>query len=58
MDKNLIWELKEQTGNGMFDCKKALEETGGDLTKAAAWLQERNRPSLVRLDTNRKMTSC
>ena len=28
---NLIKDLREQTGAGMLDCKKALEETKGDF---------------------------
>ena len=30
----LIKELRELTGSGMSDCKKALDETGGDIKKA------------------------
>src|SRR5712691_7025506 len=30
----LVAELRARTGAGMMDCKKALEETGGDLEKA------------------------
>src|SRR5213080_2859427 len=30
----LVGELRARTGAGMMDCKKALEETGGDLEKA------------------------
>ena len=29
----LIKELRELTGSGMSDCKKALDETGGDIKK-------------------------
>ncbi|HYH27211.1 MAG TPA: translation elongation factor Ts [Actinomycetota bacterium] len=29
-----VKELREQTGAGMMDCKRALEETGGDVQKA------------------------
>jgi elongation factor Ts len=36
-----IKELREQTGAGVLECKKALEETGGDMEKAAAILHER-----------------
>ena len=36
-----VKELREQTGAGMMDCKRALEETGGDLEKAIAILRER-----------------
>ena len=31
--------LRAQTGAGMMDCKKALEETGGDMAKAVEWLR-------------------
>jgi elongation factor Ts len=33
--------LRERTGAGMMDCKKALQQTGGDQEKAAAWLREK-----------------
>ena len=36
-----VKKLREMTGAGPLDCKKALEETGGDLDKAAAWLREK-----------------
>jgi elongation factor Ts len=36
-----VKELRERTGAGMMDCKKALEETDGDLEKAIAWLREK-----------------
>ena len=35
----LVKELRERTGAGMSDCKKALEATGGDLDKAAGKLR-------------------
>jgi elongation factor Ts len=31
--------LREQTGAGIMDCKRALEESGGDTEKAVAWLR-------------------
>ena len=37
----MVRELREQTGAGMMDCKRALEETGGDVAKAVALLRER-----------------
>lgn len=37
----LVKELREQTGAGMMDCKKALTETNGDLEKAAEYLREK-----------------
>ncbi len=36
-----VKELRERTGAGMMDCKKALDETGGDMDKAIAWLREK-----------------
>ena len=35
----LVKELREKTGAGMMDCKKALEETGGDVDKAVEYLR-------------------
>ena len=37
----LVKELRERTGAGFMDCKKALVETDGDLDKAIALLRER-----------------
>jgi elongation factor Ts len=34
-----VAELRQKTGAGMMDCKKALEESGGDMAKAAEWLR-------------------
>jgi elongation factor Ts len=36
-----VKELRERTGAGMMDCKRALEETGGDMDKAVALLREK-----------------
>ncbi|MDI7246311.1 MAG: translation elongation factor Ts [Bacillota bacterium] len=36
-----IKDLRERTGAGMMDCKKALAETGGDMEKAVAYLREK-----------------
>lgn len=36
-----VKELRERTGAGMLDCKRALEETGGDLEKAIDLLRSR-----------------
>ncbi|NPV28237.1 MAG: translation elongation factor Ts [Firmicutes bacterium] len=38
---DLVKELRERTGAGMMDCKRALTETGGDLEKALVYLRER-----------------
>jgi elongation factor Ts len=37
----LVKELRERTGAGIMDCKRALEETGGDIDAAVAKLRER-----------------
>jgi elongation factor Ts len=36
-----VKDLREKTGAGMMDCKKALSETGGDLTKAEELLRKK-----------------
>jgi elongation factor Ts len=36
-----VKELRERTGAGFMDCKRALEESGGDLEKAIAHLREK-----------------
>ncbi|MGL5021122.1 MAG: translation elongation factor Ts [Mycoplasmatales bacterium] len=36
----LVKELRERTGAGMMDCKKALEATESDMEKAVEWLRE------------------
>jgi len=36
-----VKELREKTGAGMMDCKKALAETKGDFEKAVLWLREK-----------------
>ena len=40
-----VKELRERTGAGFMDCKRALEETGGDVDKAVALLKERGAAS-------------
>ena len=37
----MVKTLREQTGAGMMDCKKALTETGGDLEAAVDWLRKK-----------------
>lgn len=37
----LVKQLRERTGAGMMECKKALEQTGGDLDKAVDELRKR-----------------
>lgn len=37
----MVKELRERTGAGMMDCKKALTETNGDMSKAIEFLREK-----------------
>ncbi len=37
----LVKELRDKTGAGMMDCKKALQESDGDVTKATEWLRQK-----------------
>ncbi len=38
---NLVKELREKSGAGMLDCKKALEATNGNIDEAIDWLREK-----------------
>ena len=38
---SLVKELREKTGAGMMDCKKALHEVHGDLEAAVDWLRKK-----------------
>lgn len=37
----MVRELRDRTGAGMMDCKKALNEVGGDVEKALVYLREK-----------------
>jgi len=37
----MVKELREKTGAGMMDCKKALEESEGDFARAEEWLRKK-----------------
>jgi len=41
VDASTVKELRERTGAGMMDCKKALVETNGDIEKAIEYLREK-----------------
>ncbi len=41
LNANLVKELREKTGAGIMDCKRALAETAGNLEKAVVWLREK-----------------
>ncbi|MHA0855996.1 translation elongation factor Ts [Paenibacillus sp. CMAA1364] len=41
VNASAVKELRERTGSGILDCKKALDETNGDVTKAIEFLREK-----------------
>lgn len=41
IDLNLIKQLRDETQASIADCRKALEESGGDYKKAQVWLKKR-----------------
>lgn len=43
-----VKELRDRTGAGMMDCKKALSETGGDFEKAVDWLRTKGLASAAK----------
>lgn len=43
----VVKDLREKTGAGMMDCKKALTENNGDMTQAISWLRKKNIASCV-----------
>ena len=38
---SMVKELRDKTGAGMMDCKRALQETNGEMDKAIDWLREK-----------------
>ena len=45
-----VQSLRQSTGAGMMDCKKALEENGGDLDGAKQWLREKGLAASAKRD--------
>ena len=41
----LVKDLRDKTGAGMMDCKKALGECNGDLEEAIVWLRKKGMAS-------------
>jgi elongation factor Ts len=41
INAQMVKSLRDRTGAGMMDCKKALENTNGDEEKAMVWLREK-----------------
>ncbi len=44
----MVKELRERTGAGMMDCKKALSEANGDMEKAIEILREKGLQQLLK----------
>ncbi len=51
MSTDMIKSLRERTGAGMLDCKKALSESGGDIEKAIDWLRAKGIASAAKKAT-------
>src|SRR4028118_274596 len=45
---SLVKELRERTGAGMMDCKRALGEAGGDIEAAIDWLRKKGLASAAK----------
>jgi hypothetical protein len=45
-----VSSLRQSTGAGMMDCKKALEESGGDIEAAKQWLREKGLAASAKRD--------
>ena len=55
VDLSLVQKLREVTGLGMMDCKKALEETAGNVEEAIVWLRKKG--ALVAAQRSGKATA-
>jgi elongation factor Ts len=51
VNANQVKELREKTGAGMMDCKKALSEAGGDFTKAEEILRKKGLSTAAKKST-------
>ena len=49
---SLVKELREKTGAGMLDCKKALEENNGSIDAAIDWLREKGISKAAIIEVN------
>lgn len=47
----MVKELREKTGAGMMDCKKALTETNGDMEQAIDFLREKGMAKAAKKQT-------
>ncbi len=48
INASMIKDLRDKTGAGMMDCKKALQESNGDVDKAVAWLRKKGMSSAAK----------
>jgi len=46
-----VKELRERTGAGVLDCKKALDENGGDIEAAIDYLREKGMSEAAKKST-------
>ena len=46
-----VKELRDKTGAGMMNCKKALKETDGDMEKASEWLRQKGITSAAKKES-------
>jgi elongation factor Ts len=46
-----VKELRDKTGAGMMDCKKALIENNGDMDKASEWLRQKGITSATKKES-------
>jgi len=46
----MVKELRDRTGLGMMDCKKALNETNGDMEAAVTWLRKKGLAKSAKLE--------
>ena len=52
MSAQLVKELRERSGAGMMDCKKALDENGGDIEAAIDWASRKQKTELLSILMN------
>ncbi len=51
IDASIVKELREKTGAGILDCKKALDQSNGDLDKASELLKEKGLAKAAKKDS-------
>ena len=51
----VVQDLRQRTGAGMMDCKKALVETGGDLDKAVDFLRKKGIASAEKREISQRI---